>query len=176
MTGGPPPAQEVEYALGALRDAYDRLKLARSTADLGKAYAAAGEAIWWVCAVDEHFSEWAGAAYEALRDHDNEGQEVLGVIFARNQVSHQLALLIDVDTVYNVANPAITEEAFVDEHGWGRTEVIWRYWADVPEPQRRNPRGAEVYRRHLQGQYVVNTIGRVGMYFEKRAWPMIRPS
>lgn len=87
---------EIDLARAAFVAAHNRFGLAHASGSHAQWYAALGETLWWVFAIDEHYRHRNQHRYEVFRDADDNGRVIAGLRLARNRVGHELsALLVD---------------------------------------------------------------------------------
>jgi hypothetical protein len=80
----------------------------------------------WICSLDEHLRE-SNPAYVSAHDADSDGSLINGIRFARNQVVHKVAEVLEISAgaVLPVAPGSVL---------W---ELNWRAVADLPPPDPR---------------------------------------
>ncbi len=143
----------------ALRLALDRLRPhVGSIAQPDAAFGPLGEALFWLCALDQLLTDVDGSSYEDLRTADPDGRLVPGLRFARNRVAHGVA----VASVSEV-NP---ENAVLGLGVLGRmrlgtpANLTWRRLEVIPPPPEnlRRPAQEASYQQHLAGNAVFETV------------------
>ncbi len=118
---------------------------------LAEAFAAIGEALWWITVVDENVRTRYGKAYSrATRaTSPNPTETMRGVRSARNRMCHEVEV---VDFIAPIGSRP--------DRGDGRISA-WA-WQSVPPPRSRAARdiaGRRAYEAALVGQNIVHTFG-----------------
>jgi hypothetical protein len=74
--------------------AIDRAFMAEDDADEEAFYAAVSEVVWWITMIDETLWGWKsdGVRYEEARGKSDDGLLVLGLRYARNRQTHDVAV------------------------------------------------------------------------------------
>jgi hypothetical protein len=110
------PATALDWSMKALNDATDRVnKIAAS--DLPRAFAAIGEAVWWVTIVNDGLRHNYRAAYEqaaTLTSPDPAGT-LNGLRSVRNRIGHKVDL---VDYIQPVASREWSADGRVTAWAW----------------------------------------------------------
>jgi hypothetical protein len=143
---------EVTLAREAFRLAHGRFVDAHAARDTQHWYAALGETLFWIAALDHHYQLRARRtgridAYFAHRDPDLYGRCIGGLIFARNAAGHQIAILLE--------PPATSESALLGQ-------LRWRRASDLPKPDR-------AVRGELRLSYTTLLEGNAARYGLRRA-------
>ncbi|WP_344656753.1 hypothetical protein [Catenulispora subtropica] len=113
------------------------------------------EAMWWAVSIHEGFAELCAADYAKLSGQT--GALVLqGARYARNRLGHQRALAVE---RVNGIIPPLTPPLRM-------FEFIWRPAADLPPPDRPDPRGLANYERYLSGKAARQTLDDCAGWFE----------
>lgn len=96
----PTDPEALRSALEALAPTLERHEQARQARDWLRIYASAAEAVWWLCAVDEHLggNRKQPTPYARARDADPDGQCIDGLRWVRDRHTHQLPITTGGDT------------------------------------------------------------------------------
>ena len=157
-------------ALEALDAAVARVREHNETREIRPAFAALTEGTWWVAAIDERLLKGLGGVksdaarlYREERDRDENGEYVLGFLWARDRHTHQLPVSMDRDNTPFFGG------------GGGVLHISpgfrWRPSADLYEPEEsRSPAGSRAaYDRLLAGQSAWKTLNRCARWFHRMA-------
>ena len=144
-------ASEIDLARSAFIEAHRRFQNDHAEGNTYSWYASLGETLWWIVALDEHYREAGGKAYEAFRNQDEYGRVVPGLRLARNRVGHQLALLLD-----EPHNRRLLDQ------------LQWRRFEDLPNGSRRLEDQAESYIIFLAGNAARYALRRANYFFVRR--------
>jgi hypothetical protein len=117
--------EELDLARAAFIHAHGRLQVALGRRDIWAWYAALGETLWWIVALDEHYRDAGKTVYESHRDGNAHGSVLPGLRFARNKVGHQLTLLVTDPCGGSVFHSA-------DADGVRLDQLLWRESAQFP--------------------------------------------
>ena len=90
-----PPKSELDLARAALAVAHGRFRQDAAAQDVVAWYASLGETLWWIVALDEHYRNRDQKVYMELRESDEDGYVIPGLLLARNRVGHGLALMLE---------------------------------------------------------------------------------
>jgi hypothetical protein len=118
---------------------------------LDKAFAAIGEAVWWITVVDDNIRARYGRAHRrAMRaTMPDPGETMRGLRSVRNRITHEVEI---VDFIGAIGSRP--------DRGDGRISA-WA-WRSVPAPKSRAARdvaGHRAYESALAGRNIVHTFG-----------------
>jgi hypothetical protein len=166
-------ASALQWAITAMSDTTERLPRVRA-ADLQRALAVIGDAVWWVTIVDATLVRHHPAAYDAVMAGQRPARRELtegtlaGLRFVRNQIGHRADLA-------EFTGPCQPGTA-VPHAGAGRI-TAWA-WKPVPEPELVSlpPRGQawemtryRAYQVHLAGHTAGESFGRAAEFLKLAA-------
>jgi len=123
-----------------------------------KAFKVVGQALLWVCSLDEFYLKNC-REYEEFRRDDDSSSVIKGIRYARNRALHQFTQLL-----------FITEGAELPaELPMPLFEIRWRLASDLPEPDQGywNEKLEQCYKDSLQNQSVRFTFDSLRGYFER---------
>ena len=170
------PSIALDWSMRAMRDAVGRIN---KMPDLPSAFAAIGEAVWWINIVRDSLKQADPAKYSHALEltTPNPSDTILGLRSVRNRIGHGVELVDFIEPIASRPDP-----------GDGRiTAWVWRY---VPPPQERQT--GNQYKSELkyhqayetavvgggQGSNIVYTFGLVtgflDLLYQHRldpAWP-----
>ena len=145
---------ELALARSAFVKAHGRLQGGLARRDLAAWYAALGETLWWIFALDEHYLACGGESYAKFRDHDVNGRVILGLRLARNRVGHQIAVLLEDPPGHAGLSPdLVTLE-----------QLRWRRLSELPEGRSASTQ-ERAYRECLEGNVARYAIRRANCFF-----------
>ncbi len=133
-----------------MHDAADRVNRIRAS-ELSEAFAAIGEAVWWITLVDDNIRARHGKAYSraARATAPNPTDTMRGLRSARNRICHEVEV---VEFIVNIGSRS--------DRGDRRISA-WA-WQSVPPPRSRAARdiaGHTAYETALVGHNIVYTFG-----------------
>ena len=144
---------------GALRLALGRLQPhVGSIARPNAAFGPLGEALFWLCSLDQLLIDVHGSSYEDVRDKDPDGRLVPGLRFARNRVAHgvEVASVSEINPENAVLGLGILGQMRLGTPAnltWSRFDAI-----PLPPPKLRRPAQEASYQEHLAGKAVFETV------------------
>ncbi|SRR6266498_2788808 len=149
-------------ALRALSSACRRLDEERL--DDERAYAPAGEALFWLNVCDDGYRKLLKSwDYEGKRDANFDGQILNGIRWARNRLTHQRALVVE--------RQFGSEQGTVGHMKWARATTT---------PPGKHDQGREIYEKRMAGNPVMPALdaAKNWLYGEpltaiSSAWPKI---
>jgi hypothetical protein len=150
--------QEIDLARAAFIDAHGRLQTALGQRDMRSWYAALGETLWWIVALDDHYRQLGRARYESYRDDDPRGSVLPGLRFARNKVGHQLTLLVTDPNGGNVRRPSADGGVRLDQ-------LVWRESEQFPAPGDPQHPQRHCYDRRLANNAVRYAVRDANYFF-----------
>jgi hypothetical protein len=154
---------ELDLAKSAFVAAHGRFLDAHSSHDLALSYAALGETIWWIVALDEHYRHHYGRRYERFRDASEYGRQIPGIRYARNLVGHQIALLLE-DPIDN--HPLV--ERIMSGDLISIEQMTWRRLENLPVPTTEQRRQEQCYRDYLAGYASRYALRRANYFFVRQ--------
>jgi hypothetical protein len=140
----------LDWSVAAMNAATERVNRINAVG-LAEAFAAIGEAVWWITVVDDNVRDRHGKAYRrATRaTTPNPTDTMRGLRSARNRICHEVEV---VDFIVPVGSRP--------DRGDGRVSA-WA-WQSVPPPRSHASRdiaGHAAYESALAGQNIVYTFG-----------------
>lgn len=140
----------LDWSVVAMHDATDSVNRIRAP-ELGEAFAAIGEAVWWITLVDDNIRARHGKAYRraARATVPDPTQTMRGLRSVRNRICHEVEV---VEFIVNIGSRP--------DRGDGRISA-WA-WQSVPPPLSRAPRdvaGHAAYETVLVSQNILYTFG-----------------
>jgi len=121
------------------------------------AFAALGELLFWICALDKLWSETA-PTYDAARKANDAGKSIQGLRYARNQIAHgvEVTVMTEIDPENSVLDLMVLDQAKLDTPA----TLLWLARSKLPEvPQRRRSDGQEkAYDDYISGRSVRGSL------------------
>ncbi len=145
----------VSWTVMATNEAADRLIAARWH-DPHKAFAATCEVLWWIHNLDELLTRRLGENYIEARRLNHIGDQLGGLRYARNRLTHTLDILEPVEPGGNARDA-----------GYG-TPGYWK-WRDLPPEARSGNRVELEYRRYIAGHMVQSILTKVLTFLRTQA-------
>lgn len=144
------PSSALDWSVAAMNAATDRVNRIHAVG-LPDAFAAIGEAVWWIAMVDDNIRARYGKAYHrtARATTPNPTETMRGLRSVRNRICHEVEV---VDFIAPIGSRP--------DRGDGRISA-WA-WQSVPPPRSRAARdiaGHRAYESELAGQNIVYTFG-----------------
>jgi hypothetical protein len=159
---------ELELARNAFVEAHGRFLYAHRLRNVSAWYAALGETLWWIVALDDHYTSVGGEHYRELQRIDQNGRVVPGLRLARNRAGHQLAVLLADPTGRSVFEPS-------EAHGGvSLDQLVWRPSNDLPIG-RAHPAQLESYDEYLANQAVRYSLRRANYFFVRKRAALDHP-
>lgn len=152
--------------LQALNAAMDRLETAAPSRDLPSVFAAAAEAVWWICSLDENLNggdNKTTTEYAEARDAEHsDGRCIPGLRWVRDRHTHQMFLSSRWNPDFYL-DPRPGAGMYVPAGGlvvWRLAELIYPQ-GQVPEQRRkRDARLRPVYVECVQDSAIVEPLQR----------------
>lgn len=140
----------LDWSVAAMLAATDRVNMIRATSEQ-EAFAAIGEAVWWITVVNDNLRARYGKPYRiAEKGTTPDPRDTMrGLRSVRNRITHEVEV---VDFIEAIAIRA--------DRGDGRI-TAWA-WRSVPPPRSRATReiaGYQAYETALASQNIVHTFG-----------------
>ena len=156
---------ELDLARHAFIAAHGRLQSDLASRDVGRWYASLGECLWWIFALDEHYSHTKGDAYRNFRDKDPHGECIPGLRLARNRVGHQIALMLE-----DPSAPILLPGPATPKQGIDLEQQRWRRYEDLPpaDAGKERPQPTAIYKSHLSGRAARYAIRHANYFFVRR--------
>ncbi len=151
----------VSWTIIATNAAADRL-LAVSWHDPHRAFAATCEVLWWISNTDELLERKLGDAYAEARKLQHVGDQLAGLRYARNRLTHKLDILEPVEPGGNARDA-----------GYG-TPGYWK-WRYLPAEGRSGNPGELEYRTYVAGHRVQSILTMVLTFLRTQAWVIGQP-
>jgi hypothetical protein len=143
---------ELDLARTAFVAAHGRFGNAQASGSQEEWYAALGETLWWIFALDEHYLHHGVSAYETFRNDDVNGRVIWGLRLARNRVGHELSVLL---TDPRKPGPGVSLE-----------QLRWRTLDNLPAPgNREGDRQRTAYSEELAGKAARYTLRSANRFF-----------
>jgi hypothetical protein len=145
-----PQTTALDWSVQAMMAAADRVNMIEA-ASLDEAFAAIGEAVWWITVVDDNIRARYGSAHSraARGTAPNPSDTMQGLRSARNRITHEVEIVDFIEAIG--ARP---------DRGDGRISA-WA-WRSVPAPRSRAASavaGHRSYESALAGKNIVHTFG-----------------
>lgn len=143
--------------LRALNEAIERCRAAAPSRDLPRVFAAAAEAVWWICSLDEHLNGGRtrmDTEYAQERDADSGASCIAGLRWARDRHTHQVFLSARLDYSWYL-DPRPGARIYVPAGGsfvWRLAELIYPQGQVEQDRRRRDAPLRRVYVEHVQGR------------------------
>jgi len=141
--------------------AVGRFHEAAKTRDPTAAFIPLFEALDWAVSLDERAAKHWTPAGESLgwawRDKVRGAEVMRGVRFVRNSVHHDWTDALELDEEHGRTFPMTFPVVFF--------EWRWRPASELPEADRKDANGEEVYRESLEGQPARLTLEAIGQVF-----------
>lgn len=153
---------ELDLAKQAFIAAHGRFLDAQNDRSPARWYAALGETLWWIVALDEHYEALGSGRYKAYRNGDAHGHVIRGLRFARNLAGHMIADLID-----DPYGGRFLEGE--DRQGVLLGQLAWRRTASLPDPTKEQAVLQKVYETHLAGRPVRYDLRRANYFFVRKS-------
>jgi len=157
MTEGYPEGWDlVFWTVEATNAAADRLT-GTSWHDPHRAFAATCEVLWWIYNLDELLARTLGDSYAVERALHHIGDQLDGLLYARNRLTHKLDVLEPVEPGGNASDAGYNTPGY-----W-----VWRH---LPRERRRgvNP-GEREYERFIAGHRVQSILTMVLTFLRSQA-------
>jgi hypothetical protein len=159
------PADELVLATEAFRVAHGRFQEAHASpvGDLQGWYSALGESLFWLCALDEGYSQRYGLKYRSFRNDGRYAREIFALRWARNRAAHGLAILL--------FDPRTGTPPSVGGPGLNLEQLKWRPTSKIPKPPKRfadkesYKQGERDYDECLAGKEVRYNLRRMNEFF-----------
>jgi hypothetical protein len=159
-------ATALDWSVVAMLDATNRVNTINAST-VEAAFAAIGEAVWWITVVDDNLRDRYGKAYRraAVLTVPPPGETMRGLRSVRNRIGHEVDVVEFVEAIGSRR-----------DRGDGRVSA-WA-WRSVPPPKSRAARDTAAYRAYenaVAGLNIVHTFG-VATGFLGLALSMVRDS
>jgi hypothetical protein len=115
------------------------------------------EALAWACSLDEAMSKIYGEPYVQARATDPMGPYLVGLRFARNRCTHQLALIAERRHLAPPLRPPLTPGLL----------FRWRPVAELPAADAKHDNGRVEYEDCLVGNTAQTTLGQVTGWLQR---------
>jgi hypothetical protein len=140
----------LDWSVQAMCTATDRVNKIQA-ANLDEAFAAIGEAVWWITVVDDNVRARYGKAYSraAQATSPRPGDTMRGLRSARNRITHEVEIVSFIEAIGSRPDPSDGRIS-----GWS--------WCSTPPPTRRTASdiaGHRAYEAALAGKNIVYTFG-----------------
>lgn len=134
----------------AMDKAYERLKKSMETNHNQEIYAATGELLLWVVAIDEWHRLEKQKSYEDKRDNDDDGVVLTGMRFAINSIKHSMDFIQIHHKKGDSTFPTTFPTVFF------KPEVIWTEARNIPKGK--YEKQTEKYINAIEGKEVLPTF------------------
>jgi hypothetical protein len=156
MTDYPGGWDLVDWTVMATNAAADRL-IAISWHDPHLAFAATCEVLWWISILDELLERRLGSPYIEERKEHHIGDQLAGLRYARNRLTHKLDILEPVEPGGNLKDAAFG------------TPGYWK-WCPLPAEGRTGNPGESEYGRLIAGHTIQSILTMVLTFLRSQAW------